>query len=172
MRVSLEDLDAFPTFLPVEQLDGHVIRGGEDEGLGRMYGNGSDVVGVGLEGGDFLGGVVVVHTQLKVVRATDDPVLPGDEAASSDGDVRQLESLDYLLGLIAPDIDMTFVGSQGPVLAEEIFLPASTGLDDVKKGMHTAVESCEDPWLMRVEVDALGGAVSIKAHITRKEGAI
>ena len=104
--MTLENLDALPAFLPVEQLNGHVIGGGENEGLGRVNGDGSDVVGVGLEGGDLLGGIIIVDAQLEVVGAADDPVLSGDETAGSDRDVGQLKCLDDLLRLVAPDIDM------------------------------------------------------------------
>lgn len=107
--MSLEDLNTFPALFPVEQLDGHVIRGGKDERLGRVYGDGSDVVGVGFEGGNLLGCVVVVDAQLEVIGTTDDPVLPGHEATRSNGDVCELEGLDYLLGLITPDVDMTYI---------------------------------------------------------------
>ena len=111
--MTLENLDALPAFLPVEQLNGHVIGGGENEGLGRVNGDGSDVVGVGLEGGDLLGGVIVVDTELEVVGAADDPVLSGNEAAGSDRDIGQLEGFDDLLSLVAPDVDMACWGGGG-----------------------------------------------------------
>ena len=57
----------------------------------------SDVVRVGLEGGDALGGIVVVDAQLKVVGTADDPVLPRNEATGTDGDIGKLEGLDDLL---------------------------------------------------------------------------
>ena len=46
---------------------------------------------------DFLGGVVVVDAQLKVIRATNDPVLPRDEATCSDRDIGEFEGLDNRL---------------------------------------------------------------------------
>ena len=75
-----------------------------------MDGDSPDVVGVGLEGSDLLGGVVVVDAQLEIIGAADDPVLSGNEATGTNRDVGQLKSLDDLLGLIAPDVDMACSG--------------------------------------------------------------
>lgn len=71
--------------------------------------NGTDVIGVGLEGGNLLGGVVVVDTELEVITTADDPVLTGDEAAGSDGDIGELEGLDDGLGGVGPDVDVAGV---------------------------------------------------------------
>jgi hypothetical protein len=51
-----------------------------------MYGEASDVVGMGLEGGYFLVGVVVEDAKLEVVRTGDKPVLTGDEFDTSNRD--------------------------------------------------------------------------------------
>ena len=74
-----------------------------------MDNNGTDVVGVGFEGGNLLGGVVVVDTELEVITAADDPILTGDEAAGSDRDIGELESLDDGLGGVGPDVDVAGV---------------------------------------------------------------
>ena len=71
--------------------------------------DGTDVVGVGLEGGDLLGGIVVIDAELEVITTADDPVLAGNEAAGSDGDIGELESLDDGLGGVGPDVDMAGV---------------------------------------------------------------
>ena len=82
-----------------------------------MDGNGANVIGMRLESGDLLAGVVVVDAQLKVIAATHDPILPGNEAAGSDGNIGELEGLDDLLGVEGPDIDMSGVESgKNPVL--------------------------------------------------------
>ena len=67
MAVTLVHLNALPALLPIPQLDGHVIGGGEDKRLGRVDGNRANVVGMGLERSDLLGGVVVVDTELEVI---------------------------------------------------------------------------------------------------------
>lgn len=95
--VTLKHLYAFPALLPVPELDCHVIGGGQDEWLRRVDHDRSDIVGVGLKGGDALGGVVVVDAQLKVVRTADDPVLPRYEATGADRDIGKLEGFDDLL---------------------------------------------------------------------------
>ena len=148
VAVALEHLDALPALLPIPELNCHVIRCGEDEGLRGVNGDGSDVVGMRLEGGDLLGGVVVVDTHLEVIGATDNPVLPRDEATGADGNVGKLECLDDLLCFVRPDIDMT--------------CPVSTALPDPSLHVHTAVQSRENPWLVRMEVDALD---SLRASI-------
>lgn len=53
VAVALEDLHALPALLPIPKLDGHVIGGSQNKGLRRVDSNGTDVVGVGLEGGDL-----------------------------------------------------------------------------------------------------------------------
>ena len=65
-----------------------------------MHSNSADVVWVGFKGGDLLGGVVVVDSQLEIIGAADDPVLPCDEAAGTNGHIGELEGLDDLLRLV------------------------------------------------------------------------
>ncbi len=89
-----------------------------------MDSNGSDIIGMRLEAGDLLAGVVVVDAELEVIAATDDPILAGDEAAGAHGDVGELEGLDDALRFVGPDVDVA------------------------------AVEGGEDPWFCWVEVDA------------------
>lgn len=62
-----------------------------------MYDNGADVVRVSFEGGDLFGGIVIVDSDLEIIGAADDPILAGDEAASSYGDIGELEGLDDCL---------------------------------------------------------------------------
>ena len=59
-----------------------------------MYNNGTNVVGVCFEGGDFLGGIVIVDADLKVIGATDYPILARDKAAGAYGYIRQFEGFD------------------------------------------------------------------------------
>ena len=106
MAMSLEYLHALPLPVPVPEFDGHVIACGQDEGVGGMDGDGADIVRVGFEGGDFFRSVVVVDAELEVVAAADEPVLAGDEAAGSDGDVGELEGFDYGLRFVGPDVDV------------------------------------------------------------------
>lgn len=59
--------------------------------------NESNVVGVGIPLLHFLHRVVVVHAQLHVVRARDDPVLAHDEARAAHGVRAHLKTLDESL---------------------------------------------------------------------------
>lgn len=59
-----------------------------------MYDNGANVVRMSFEGGDLLGSIVIVDSNLEVIRAADDPVLAGDKSTSSNGDIGELECLD------------------------------------------------------------------------------
>lgn len=67
VAVALEDLHALPALLPIPKLNCHVIGGCEHERLGRVNGDGANVVRVCFKGGNFFGGVVVVDTQLEVI---------------------------------------------------------------------------------------------------------
>ena len=55
MAVALERLHALPSPFPIPQLNRHVITGRQHEGLCGMHDDGTDVVWVGLEGGDLFG---------------------------------------------------------------------------------------------------------------------
>ena len=91
MTVALEDLNALPASLPIPELNCHVIRCGQNERLSGVDGDRSNVVGMGLERSDFLGCIVVVDTELEVVRTANNPVLAGNEASSSYGNIGEFE---------------------------------------------------------------------------------
>ncbi len=78
-----------------------------------MDDNASNVVWMRFEGGDLLGGVVVVDSQLKVIRATYDPILTSDETASADRDICELEGFDN--GLERSVLGLSFAESHLPV---------------------------------------------------------
>jgi hypothetical protein len=123
--MSLKDLDTFPTLVPIPKLDGHVIRAGQDKRLSGMDADGTNVIWVSLEAGNLLARIIVVYAKLEVITATDDPVLPRNEPTSSDGDISDFERLNSLLGFVRPDVNMS------------------------------RVESRQNPWLSRVEIDTL-----------------
>lgn len=89
-----------------------------------MDNNCANVVGVGFKGGDLLRGVIVVNADLEVIRATDDPILAGDEAPCTNRYICKFERFDYGLCFVGPYISMT------------------------------AIESRQNPGLGRVKVDA------------------
>jgi len=60
----------------------------------------ADVVWMCFEGGYLLRGVVIVDSQLEIVRAADYPVLPCNETTCSYRDVGEFESLDDGLSLV------------------------------------------------------------------------
>ncbi len=51
-----------------------------------MYDDGSDKVGMCFDSFDFFHGVVVEDSDMKIIRAADDPVLLWDELDGSDGE--------------------------------------------------------------------------------------
>lgn len=91
MTVALEDLNAFPASLPIPELDCHVIGCGQNERLSGVDDDRSNVVGMSLERRDLLGRIVVVNTELEVVRTANNPVFAGNEASSSYGDIGEFE---------------------------------------------------------------------------------
>ncbi len=107
--MSLKDLYALPPSVPIPQLYCHVIAGCQDEWLYGVDSYGSDVVRMRLEGGDFLGGVVVVYSELEVIATAYYPVLSGDEAAGSYRDVGEFEGLDDGLAFVGPYVYMAAV---------------------------------------------------------------
>lgn len=109
MTVSLKRLHALPALFPIPQLDRHVITSSQHERLGRVDDDGANVVWMCLEGCDLLACVIVVDPHLEVIAAADNPVLAGDEAAGSYGDIGELEGLDDRLGLVGPYVDMAAV---------------------------------------------------------------
>lgn len=94
VAMTFVNLDAFPFFVPIPELYRHVIRGRENERLCGVNDDGANVVGVGFELGDLLGGVVVVDSDLEIVGPADNPVLASNETASSYGDIGKLEGFD------------------------------------------------------------------------------
>jgi hypothetical protein len=85
-----------------------------------MHDDRAYVVGVRLEGGDFLGGVVVVDAELEVVTAADDPVLAGYEASRADGNIGQFEGFDDCLG---GRVSVDGEGGQGKVVYLSLVRP-------------------------------------------------
>ena len=67
MAVSFEYLHTLPSLVPIPQLNCHVIGGGKDERLGRVYDDRSNVVGMSFEGGDLFGSIVIVDSQLEII---------------------------------------------------------------------------------------------------------
>ena len=74
-----------------------------------MYGQASDIVGVGLERGDLFVCVVVEDAELEVVRARDEPVLAVYEAHATHGDLRDLEGLDQSASVVVVYVDRAIV---------------------------------------------------------------
>ena len=66
-----------------------------------MNDDGSNVVGMGFEGGNFLRGIVVVDSELEVIAPTDYPIFPSDESTSADRNVGKLERLNDRLLLFS-----------------------------------------------------------------------
>ena len=58
-----------------------------------MNNDGSDIVRMSFKGGDLFGSIVVVHPQLEIVRAADDPILARNEAPSTNWYICKLKSL-------------------------------------------------------------------------------
>lgn len=74
-----------------------------------MNDDGANVVRVSFEGGNLLGSVVIVYSQLEVIRTANNPVLAGNEAARPYWDICKLKGLDYCLCLERPDVGMATV---------------------------------------------------------------
>lgn len=95
MGMPLKDLYTLPAFLPVPKSNCHVIGGCENERLGGVDCNRSDIVWMSFKGGYLFGGIIVVNAKLEVIRTADDPVLARNETTGSDRDIGDFESFDY-----------------------------------------------------------------------------
>lgn len=84
---SATHLHTFPTLLPIPGFDRHVIAPCENDARSGVDGETPDIVGVSFESGYFLVGVVVEDTKLEIVRASNEPVLTGDEFDASNRDL-------------------------------------------------------------------------------------
>lgn len=152
VRVALKHLHALPLLVPIPQLNGHVIAGGEHKWLRGMHDNGADVVGVRLKGRNLLRGVVVVDSQLEVVGAADNPVLARNKAAGADGHIGQFECLDDGLRFVRPDVDVAAVECREDLA---MIVMVNTPLFGLKVlSFHGGREETH-PWLSWVKVDAL-----------------
>lgn len=56
-----------------------------------------------LEGCDLLGGIVVIDSQLEVIRTADDPILARNEASSPNRDIGEFEGFDNCLEAMSID---------------------------------------------------------------------
>lgn len=74
-----------------------------------MHSNGSNVVRMCLEARDFLGRVVIVDPNLKVIGTTHNPVLAGNEPTRTNRNIGKLECFDNCLCSERPDVDMPAV---------------------------------------------------------------
>ena len=99
--MAFEHLHALPSLLPIPKLDGHVIGGRQNKRLGRMNGNGANIVRMRLEGCDLLRSIVVIYSELKVIRTANNPVFACNESTSSHRDVGELECLDNGLQVLS-----------------------------------------------------------------------
>jgi len=117
--------DALPLLVPIPSFDGHIIAPGQYDTQRRVHCEASNVVGVGLVGGNLFVSVVIEDAQLEVIRASNEPVFSRDEANASNGDCCDLKRLDSRACFV------------------------------VVNDHRSVVESSNEPWFRRVEVDRL-----------------
>lgn len=98
-----------PVLVPVPHLDSHVVTSSQYEAARRMYSDASNVVGMCLESSDLLVCVVIEASELEVITASYEPILPRDEADASHWNLCHLKGLDQSTSLIIPDIDTSSV---------------------------------------------------------------
>lgn len=126
-----------------------------------MNDNGSDIVGMGLEGCDLFRGVVVVDTELEVVGAANNPVLARDKATGTDGKIGEFERLNSALGLVGPDVRVSW--------RNQLVGMATGGKGRTICHRHTIVECSENPGLVRMKINALDSlTASIKLALYMK----
>ena len=116
--MTLKHLRAIKILVPVPQLDGHVIGGGQNIWQSRVNLQGSNVVAMRFKLLNFLHGVVVEHSQAHIIRRRDEPLLARDKLGTSDGQFTEFKGLDATSGLVVPNHDNAAVqGSKYPWFA-------------------------------------------------------
>lgn len=95
--MALINLNALPSLTPIPKPNCHVIGGGEEERLSRMDDNNPDVIWMRLKSRDLLRGVVIIHSELEIIRAASNPVLTCYEATSANGNIGDFEGFDNRL---------------------------------------------------------------------------
>jgi hypothetical protein len=69
----------------------------------------SNVIRVCFKRRDLFCSIVIEDAELKVIGASDDPVLASDEAAGADGYVGYLKGFDSGAGFVGPNVNMARV---------------------------------------------------------------
>ena len=67
---------ALPILVRIPHFDGHVVGAGKHIRELRVNSDASKMVRVRLEGFDLLHRIVIEHTDVEIIRASDDPLLP------------------------------------------------------------------------------------------------
>mmetsp|Transcript_10932 Transcript_10932/g.24839 ORF Transcript_10932/g.24839 Transcript_10932/m.24839 type:complete len:201 (-) Transcript_10932:33-635(-) len=101
--MALKDIAVRPILVPIPQLDGHVVRRCDDIRHARMYCYTSNIVCVRFKLVDLLKRVVVEHSNLHVIRSSDDPLLPRGKFCATYWKVTHLHLPQQCLGVVVPD---------------------------------------------------------------------
>ena len=84
MHMILQRLNKREVVVPIPDLDCGVVWRGKNVALCGVDHQTSNVVCVGVKCFDFLHCVIVKHSNLEVITATNQPLFPGDESSCSD----------------------------------------------------------------------------------------
>jgi len=125
VSMSFKDLGALESSIPVPELDRHVIGGGQDIRQGRVNFQRPNVISVRIEFLNFFHGIVVEYTYAHVITRCEEPLLANDKFGTSDRQFTDFKRLDHASSFVIPNHDIT------------------------------RVQSGQDPWFCRVNVNAL-----------------
>jgi hypothetical protein len=123
VRMPFKDLRTIKSTIPIPQFDGHIIGRRQDVGQIGVDFETANVIGMSFKFLDFFHGIVVEYSHSHVIRGSDKPLFSRDKLGASDWEFRDFKGLDATSGFIVPDHD------------------------------NTGIESGEDPWFGRVQVD-------------------
>lgn len=101
----------------------------------------SNVVGMCFELYDLFASIEIVAPEHKVITTADEPILPCDESASSDGNIRYFKGLDYRRRLVIVEQYLAIIhGRQYPWLRRmkvNLRLVRRTDLSTISRWIHT-----------------------------------
>ena len=109
MFVILIGINLSPRLIPVEELDGLIIRATEDIGQVWMHRKVPDEVCVLIHDLKLLTGVVVIHANLCVISSHYDPLLSRHELSASNRGISDLEGPDLCLLIVVVNDDGTCI---------------------------------------------------------------
>ncbi|KAH3678848.1 hypothetical protein OGATHE_000117 [Ogataea polymorpha] len=94
MLVSFKNLLQFPIIVPIPKLDSVIVRRSQNVRSSGVDCNGPNVVRMSFKLSNAFTSIIVVNSNLKIVRTNDNPIFAGDEFPCSNRDIGNINCFD------------------------------------------------------------------------------